>query len=236
MSARPATAAKRARTTKSARGTRAPKRDGTPAELAATYDAGYFRKWYRDPSTRVHARGTAERRLGLALGVTEYLLERPLRSLLDVGCGEGPWQVVLKGRRPRAHYVGVDPSEYAVRRFGKRRNIHHGTLQTLPETLAAAGEEGTYDLVVACDVLNYLSDGDLVAGLRTLRERMSGVAYLELWTDRDEMEGDLAGWRLRPVSFYHRLFRSLDLVRVGMHCFVGDELSAHVGELERAGR
>lgn len=215
---------------------RAPRRDGTPEQLATTYDAGYFRKWYRDPATRVHARGTAERRLGLALGVTEYLLERPLESLLDVGCGEGPWQVALKGRRPQAHYVGIDPSLYAVRRFGKRRNIHHGTLQTLPATLDAAGEEGTFDLVVACDVLNYLSDDDLRSGLRLLRERMHGVAYLELWTDRDEMEGDLAGWQLRPVAFYHRLFRSLQLVRVGMHCFVADDLAPFTGELERAGR
>lgn len=223
-------------TMKRAVAARPPKRDGSPAELAATYDAGYFRKWYRDPTTRVHARGTAERRLGLALGVTEYLLERPLASLLDVGCGEGPWQVALRARRPRAHYVGVDPSLYAVKRFGRRRNLLHGTLQTLGETLDAAGEEESFDLVVACDVLNYLGDDDLKRGLRTLRERMHGVAYLELWTDADEMEGDLAGWKLRPVSFYHRLFRSLDLVRVGMHCFVADDLAPFVGDLERAGR
>ncbi|NUQ13332.1 MAG: class I SAM-dependent methyltransferase, partial [Gemmatimonadaceae bacterium] len=58
------------------------------------------------------------RQLGFVVGVTEYLLDRPVRSVLDVGCGEGNWAAVLRGIRPRARYLGVDGSEYAIRRFG----------------------------------------------------------------------------------------------------------------------
>ena len=54
-------------------------------------------------------------------------------------------------------YVGVDPSQYAVRRFGRRRNIILGSA----ETLDALPLRGPFDLVIASGVLNFLSDSSL---------------------------------------------------------------------------
>ena len=45
------------------------------------------------------------------------MLERPIETVIDVGCGEGPWRAALRRIRPKARYVGLDPSEYAIRRL-----------------------------------------------------------------------------------------------------------------------
>ena len=70
------------------------------------YDQAYFDRWYRDPGSRMWARADVERKVRMAVAVAEYLLDRPLRSVLDVGCGEGPWQKILKRLREPYHMVG----------------------------------------------------------------------------------------------------------------------------------
>ena len=134
-----------------------------------TFDRAYFDRWYRHPVCRVKSGAELEREVEFVLGATEYLLGRPVRSVLDVGCGEGNWYPPLTARRPRLHYTGVDPSEYAVRRWGKRRNIHHGSVDHI-------GVDGQFDLVVCCGVLNYLAADTLTKGLAEIAERVGGVA------------------------------------------------------------
>ena len=89
--------------------------------MTKTYDQKYFERWYRDPVHSVVQRDVLGRRVQLAVSVAEYLLERPLRSVLDAGCGEAPWRALLRHARPSVRYVGVDSSEYAIGRFGKER-------------------------------------------------------------------------------------------------------------------
>jgi len=67
------------------------------------------------------------RKVRLVVGIAESLLERPIRSVLDVGCGEGAWRAHLRRLRPAVRYTGVESSAYAVRRFGRRRGIRQGT-------------------------------------------------------------------------------------------------------------
>jgi hypothetical protein len=45
-----------------------------------TYDAAYFRKWYRDPRKRIVRRAGVARKAAMAVGVAEHLLGRPLAS------------------------------------------------------------------------------------------------------------------------------------------------------------
>ena len=96
--------------------------------MTKRYDQAYFDRWYRDPAHRMWARADVERKVRMVLGVAEYVLDRSVRSVLDVGCGEGSWQPVLTRLRPRVRYQGVDDSAYAVAKFGKRRNIRRGTV------------------------------------------------------------------------------------------------------------
>ena len=103
------------------------------------YDRAYFDKWYRAPSSRVRSPAELARLVRFVVATAEYVLARPVRSVLDVGAGEGNWLPLLRAHRRTIHYQGVDPSEYAVRRFGRRRNILLGDLASLDELPLAGG-------------------------------------------------------------------------------------------------
>ncbi len=166
----------------------------------------------------------------MVLALAEYFLERPVRTVLDVGAGEGAWGMEVKKLRRGARYVGVDPSEYAVARYGKRRNIRLGTFGDL----GALRLRGRFDVVVCSGMLNYLSEYELTRGLRHVHALLRGVAYLEIFTDRDEVEGDTTGWRRRPRGFYDRLLRRTGFVQCGPHCWLPRDFDGVVTELEVA--
>ena len=52
------------------------------------YDRAYFDHWYRGRN-RVSSRDEVRRKVALAVAACEYFIRHPLRSVLDVGCGEG---------------------------------------------------------------------------------------------------------------------------------------------------
>lgn len=194
------------------------------------YDKAYFDKWYRHPRHRVKSRLDMRRQLGFVLAATEYLLERPVRRVLDVGCGEGNWSTVLRSLRPGARYFGVDGSEYAVKRFGRRRNLRLGTFATLD----ALGLPGEFDLVLCLGVLNYLPPDEFKAGLRQVHALSSGVAYLEIFSRADDATGDFKKEFTRWPSWYRREIRLAGFTPVGMHCYLPTELAWHAAALERA--
>lgn len=178
-------------------------------------------------------RAAVERKARLVLALAEVLLERPVRSVLDVGCGEGTWRAPLKRLRPRLRYVGVDSSEYVVQRYGVRRGIRHGAFGTLAAVRPPL--RGAFDVIVCCDVLQYVSPAELPRGLRAVSALLGGVAFLEAYTTEDEVEGDSRGWHDRSPSHYRRAFAAAGLTSVGMHCWVGETLRPATAALERAG-
>lgn len=196
----------------------------------AHYDRRYFDKWYRHPRHRVKTKQDMRRQLGFIVAVAEYLLDRPVRSVLDVGCGEGNWSTVLRGLRPRASYVGVDGSEYAVRRFGTRRNIRLGTLGTI----GSIGLKGPFDLILCLGVLNYVAPDELRRGLRQLRDLAGGMAYLEIFTRSDEATGDFRKSAAQWPAWYRSVFRRAGFVPLGLHCYLPRALASHAAALERA--
>ena len=201
-----------------------------PARKGAlkVYDRAYFERWYRNPKYAVVRDGVHRRRVALAVAAAEYLLERPLESVLDVGCGEAPWRAWLRRRRPKARYLGVDSSEYAVRRFGRRRNIHHGTLGGL----GRLGLSGPYDLVVCSDVLHYVSTAEARRGLTAIERLLGGVAFLEVFTREDRIEGDRQEFQQRSRREYDQLFRHAHLRRVGLHLYVGRRMTGRLTSFE----
>ncbi len=194
-----------------------------------SYDEAYYRRWYHDPERRVITPAAVERKVRLVTGIAESLLERPIRSVLDVGCGEGAWRAHLRRIRPRVAYVGVESSEYAVRRFGRRRGIVRGSFGTL----ADLSLEGPFDLIVVCDVLHYVPEGELAPGLAAIAALLGGVAYLEAYTTEDAIEGDRGAWNHRSPEVYRRHLRRARLQHVGMHCYVGEALVGRTAALER---
>ena len=206
--------------------------NGARPSHAERYDRAYFDHWYRDPKHRVKDRGDLSRQARLVVGAAEHILGRPIRSVLDVGCGEGQWRAELRRLRPGVKYTGVDASEYAVRRWGKRRNIRLGTIETLGR-LRLASE---YDVVLCVGFLNYLSADELRRGLANVYDHLDGVAYLEIFSrEDDDVFGDITPEQLRPARWYRRVARDAGLVACGLHCYVPHWLVGHTAALERAG-
>lgn len=195
--------------------------------MTKTYDRAYFDRWYRNRTTRVNSHADVRRKVQIAIASAEYFLRRRIRTVLDVGCGEGAWLPHLRALRPRVQYLGLDSSEYAVRRFGKQRNIHQASFGDLP-TLGL----GVYDLVVCSDVMHYIPDDDLRAGVRAIAEATDGVAYLEVLTREDDISGDLDHFLRRPAAFYRRLFTGTGMTAVGPYLWLSPAFKGATAELE----
>lgn len=193
------------------------------------YDRAYFDRWYRNSRHALFHLAMLPRRVQLATSAAEYLLERPIRTVLDVGCGEGRWRSLLLKARPAIDYVGVDSSEYVVRRFGKRRNIQLGQFGEL----GRLGLRGRFDLIVCSDVLHYVPRAELRHGLEAIARLLGGVAFMELFTKEDDTVGDEGEFQPRSRASYSRLFREVGLVHLGLHCYAGRALSRRLVAFER---
>jgi SAM-dependent methyltransferase len=194
------------------------------------YDEAYFDRWYRDPRTRVHTPDAVRRKIRMVVGVAEYFLGRKLRSVLDIGAGEGVWGTQLRRMRPGVRYLGVDPSGYVVARHGKRRNIRLGRFEEL-HTMSLGRD---HDLIVCADMLQYVADAPLARGIRHLAGLLRGVAFLEAYTTGDDMEGDLEGWHPRSKAQYRKIFATAGLTGCGVHCYLSPAAADRAVELELA--
>jgi SAM-dependent methyltransferase len=197
---------------------------------SARYDRAYFDRWYRNPKTRVKSRSAIGRKAALALSMAEYYLERPARTVLDVGCGEGNWLAALRALRPKIRYTGVDASSYAVERFGKKRNIQLGSFAALEEI----GLAEEYDLIICSDTLFYLPLSELELGIASLAHRAAGVAFLELYTDEDSLVGDFPKESLQSTSFYMKMLARHGFLSVGSHCYLGPDMAERAMQMEKA--
>jgi SAM-dependent methyltransferase len=194
------------------------------------YDREYYRRWYRDPGTRIASADSTARKARLAVSAAELMLGRPIRSVLDVGCGEGMWRSALRRIRPGVVYTGVDASEYVIQRFGKSRNLKLGSFGGL----AALRLRHTYDLIVCADVVQYIADDDLRRGLTEIRRLAGGVAYIETFAAEDRMEGDRDGWIDRPERVIARFFRDAGLTHCGFYCWIDEKKIRNANRFEVA--
>ncbi|MEO5617386.1 MAG: class I SAM-dependent methyltransferase [Candidatus Eisenbacteria bacterium] len=174
-------------------------------------------------------REAVARKAALAVAAAEYLLQRPLRRVLDVGCGEGAWQPIVARIRPHARYIGVDSSDFAVRRWGRRRNLRLGTFGQL----GALDLGGPFDLIVCSDVLHYVPASELTAGLGAMRKLLDGVAWIEVFTSADLITGDFRDMKRRSPATYDRQLRRAGLVHCGLFTFVRDDFAPGLTAFER---
>jgi SAM-dependent methyltransferase len=190
------------------------------------YDQTYFNHWYRNSD--IGGAQRLARKAALAVSCAEYWLERPIRSVLDIGCGEGAWRAPLLKLRPKLRYMGFDSSEYAVARFGAKRNLHYarfGDFEYLRPCLPV-------DLLVCADVMHYLPSAQLRRGLPGLAELCGGVAFMETFAAGDEFDGDHAGFQRRSATWYRNQFINNGFSPLGSHCWLSPALAAHAAALE----
>jgi SAM-dependent methyltransferase len=192
------------------------------------YDRPYFDRWYRG-RLQIGPEPEVRRKVTMAVAVTEYFLRRAVRNVLDIGCGEAPWLTHLSELRPKVRYVGYDPSDYIVERFGASRNVHR----------ASFGELGSlkirerFDLVVCADVLHYLQEDEILRGFPTLVRLTRGAAFLEVFTRDEDVVGDTVGLILRPAAWYRELFRRAGLAPAGPYMWLAPKLAGDASALER---
>jgi 2-polyprenyl-3-methyl-5-hydroxy-6-metoxy-1,4-benzoquinol methylase len=194
----------------------------------ARFDAQFFHRYYRDPSTRVADETDGARVAALIAAVLGYF-RLPVRDVLDVGCGVGRLREPLAAQFPGARYQGLEVSRYLCRRYGWQ----HGSLVDY-----SPGR--TFDLVICHDVTQYLDDRDAVRGLANLA-RLSGAAlYFSALTrgdwraNADQARTDGAV-HLRGRDWYERrIKRSFRHLGLGVHLKRGFE--PIVWELERPWR
>ena len=201
-----------------------------PSPNDKQYDDAYFQHWYRDArEAGIGGAARLARKVALAVATTEYHLERPIRSVLDIGCGEGAWRAPLLKLRPRARYLGFDASAYAIERFGARRNLHQARFEAFEHLRPCAPA----DLVVCSDVLHYLDTRELDRGMPGLVALCGGVAFLETFAREDEIDGDTDGFKRRPARFYRERFAALGLTALGSHLYLAAGLVDGLVALER---
>jgi SAM-dependent methyltransferase len=201
----------------------------TQSPAGKRYDRAYFDQWYRQRG--IGGARRLARKVALAVATAEYHLERPIRTVLDIGCGEAAWRAPLRKLRPGVRYLGFDSSHYAVERYGRSRNLHFarfgdfGALRPCPPA----------DLVVCSDVLHYLSTRELDRGLPGLADLTGGVAFLETFAREDAAEGDDHGFKSRPARFYRQRFEAAGFVQLGSHCWLSPRLREATTALEIPG-
>jgi SAM-dependent methyltransferase len=190
------------------------------------YDQAYFDRWYRGK----HAQDdkTLGRKAAVAVAVAELHLGRPLRSVLDIGCGEAPWRKHLLKLRPDLHYQGVDASEYVVRRYGRTRNIALATFGQMQQLRIGPPA----DLLICSDVMHYVPGAELKRGLEGFSELCAGVAYLDVFCREDKITGDFKGFIARSRSQYRKLFAQAGFVALGSHCYLNARCDSPVSALE----
>jgi predicted TPR repeat methyltransferase len=181
------------------------------------YNQAYFEHWYRGQSIQQPA--ALARKVAVAVAITELHIGGPIRTVLDVGCGEALWRKPLLKLRPNLQYQGVDASEYVVQRYGKSRNIvlaNFGQMQQL-----RIGPP--VDLLICADVMHYIQSSELKRGLQGFTELCTGAAYLDVFCRNDKPTGDFNGFIARSAAQYRHLFQQAGFIALGSHCY----LSAH---------
>ncbi|MBD8524798.1 class I SAM-dependent methyltransferase [Pseudomarimonas arenosa] len=191
------------------------------------YDRAYFDRWYRGAEAR-ERRLITERKAALAVSMAEFLLGQPVRRVLDVCCGEAGWRAPLLKLRPTLQYQGLDSSEYAVRRFGRSRDIGLARFAQLAELRFSH----SVDLLICSDALHYIATAELKRGLSGFAELCHGLVFADMFCAGDGAEGDDIGFIARRPAQYRRWFADAGLRQIGPHCYATPALLPRLDGLE----
>jgi SAM-dependent methyltransferase len=174
------------------------------------FDAEFYRRYYRDPATRVSTAAEQRRVADFACAFAAQLGFR-VRRVLDAGCGLGYMREPVKRFFPRARYVGLEVSEYLAGR--------HGWVQ---QRLEDYRPRAPFDLILCHDVLQYLDDRAAARAIANLGRISRGALYLtaltaEDWKSNADRSRSDGGVYLRPAEWYRsRLRRGFRPVGAGM--------------------
>lgn len=167
---------------------------------AQPFDAKYYRRFYLRPATRAMSRPETERRAAVVAGIVAQQ-ELPVKRILDMGCGLGWFKQPLQQVFPKAAYTGVEYSEYLCGEYGWQQG-----------SVVNYVGRGEFDLVICCDVLQYLDDKSTVKAINNLARLCRGALYLHVPTQLDwqtlmDPSGTDANVHVRPGRWYQKQLR-----------------------------
>jgi len=174
------------------------------------FDAEFYRRYYRDPATRVSTAAEQRRIADFACAFAAQLGLR-VRRVLDAGCGLGYMREPVQRFFPRARYIGLEVSGYLARRHG-----------WVCEPLESYRPSTPFDLILCHDVLQYLDDRAAARAIANLGRISRGALYLtaltaEDWRSNADRSRSDGGVHLRPAEWYRsRLGRWFRPVGAGM--------------------
>ncbi|HEY2276278.1 MAG TPA: class I SAM-dependent methyltransferase [Steroidobacteraceae bacterium] len=159
------------------------------------FDREYYRRYYYDPRTAVATRAEMRARARLIAAFVGHI-GLPVRRILEAGCGTGLLRAELRRLVPRAHYTGLESSDYLCRRHG----WHYGHIEEFRARTP-------FDLLVCYDVLQYLDDSHAARALRNFARLTRGALYFSALTrgdlarnaDRNRTDADV---HLRSAHWY----------------------------------
>jgi predicted TPR repeat methyltransferase len=99
--------------------------------------------------------------------------DKPLRDVLDLGCGTGLFGAAWRAVQPDAHLIGVDLSHRMVQ-AAQARNIYKAVHKGEAEDYLAHSKEA-FDLIAATDVFIYVGDVSALFTLACARLRSGGL-------------------------------------------------------------
>jgi SAM-dependent methyltransferase len=144
---------------------------------ASRFNAAYYRRYYKDPRSRVATPAELRRRAEL-IGAFCRHHQLKVRSILDAGCGLGLLREPLLGQFPRARYTGLEYSQYLCERLGWQQ----GSIADWP----GQGPGGRpFDLVVCYDVMQYLGDRQARTAIANLARLCGSVLHFNVLTRLD---------------------------------------------------
>jgi 2-polyprenyl-3-methyl-5-hydroxy-6-metoxy-1,4-benzoquinol methylase len=199
-----------------------------PRTPRPTFNAAYYRRFYRSAATRAMSRAQTDTRGALIAALVKQL-DIPVKRILDVGCGLGWYERPLLKVFPRATYTGTEISEYLCR----KRGWIQGSIVDLKL-------KGQFDLVICADVVQYLNAHDAKRAIVNLAKWCRGALYFHVPTARDWREnvdpsGTDANVHLRSGAWYRKRLRE-HFLHVGCGVHVKDDVPFAQWELEDSWR
>ncbi|HSX61272.1 MAG TPA: class I SAM-dependent methyltransferase [Tahibacter sp.] len=115
-------------------------------------------------------------------------------------------------------------------RWGRTRNLRLATFGQLEHLRF----DERFDLIVCADMLHYVRGAELRRGLSGIVDQLEGLAFIEVYTARDKLVGDLDGFHRRTPRWYRQTFAEAGLLSVGSMGWVGPRQAPWVTAMEAA--
>jgi SAM-dependent methyltransferase len=141
--------------------------------IRTRFDRQYYERFYGSSSERAAYRRD-EGRLGAFVASYLKYLGQPVKNVIDIGCGLGQWKGIISKHFPKAHYTGVERSEYLCDKYGWANG-----------SAVDFHAPDPFDLVICKDTLQYLSAKEFRSAAENLAELCSGALYASVLTTED---------------------------------------------------